>query len=479
MKMRYQRDLYRVQLCCDTDKEESSFGYPLQMCLRNSVTGLLPCHGQVADGKFSICWDITSRYNVTQVVGEGDMPVELLLRILEALQRAMESMENFLIPCEYLRLDPSCIYLASEGKTASFLCDFENKNSFRATLPKFGEYVLEHMDHRNQEAMRLGYGLYRLAVEETFDREGFARLLQKPRPEPIRQEAMEGRDEAVRIWSKEELPPADGAPVRKWAGREDTDEQRLRREALEAFFSEEEEKPAGILPPKKMVMLCGLAVILGILVMEAIVFFRNGRHVSPGWVIVGAAVMLLSVAALAVMEVFGRWSEKSGENKGGREKRKSSESEINKNVMAEKVRKDGSVKASSFILSAPLNPETEKEEDTSGSTMVLNTWLYSCGEKHALLCCENGKEFALKGDHWLIGKQRAEVDICLEKPTVSRMHARIYRRGETYYIEDLNSRNGTRLEGRMLDGGQPEILKDGSKIVFADLLCTFTIPADL
>lgn len=550
MKLRYQRDLYRVQLCCDTDQEESVFGYPLQMCLRNSIPGLLPCHGQTVDGKFSICWDITSRHDITQVTGEGNLSTTLLRRILESLRKVMENMERFLIPCEYLALEPSCIYLGTAYEDVSFLCDFSRKTSFHSTLLTLGEFVLEHMDHRDQEAMRLGYGLYRLAVEETFDREAFAKLLEntdagqmrrepeldagkrkseqiaagrrseanagqrkseesavrrEARPNPIRQKTEEYSAEEARILSRENLRREYGAKENR-IDPEDREEQRLRREALQSFFAEEDERKTGILPAKKTALLCAAAVILGVLAMEAVIYFRNGRHLSPGWLIVGAAVLLLSLAALTAMEICCRWKAKAEEKLHQRKQKMVPDKEGKRNTPANKKNRDRFEKDDRPIASAVrynaceaalspsyaayqrqhpvsqslgsasgvMHPEMECAGEASDATMVLSTGQAYGGETGARLCCENGTEFPLKGSHWLIGKRRSEVDICLEKPTVSRLHARIYRREETYFIEDLNSRNGTLLEGHMLECGQPEILVDGAEIRFADVCCVFS-----
>ena len=509
MKLRYQRDLYRVQLCCDTDQEESVFGYPLQMCLRNSIPGLLPCHGQTVDGKLSICWDITSRHDITQVTGEGNLPTALLRRILESLRKVMESMERFLIPCEYLALEPSCIYLGTAYEDVSFLCDFSRKTSFHSTLLTLGEFVLEHMDHRDQEAMRLGYGLYRLAVEETFDREAFAKLLEntdagqmrrepeldagqrkseqipagrrseanagqrkseesavrrEARPNPIRQKTEEYSAEEARILSRENLRREYGVKEKR-IDPEDREEQRLRREALQSFFAEEDERKAGILPAKKTSLLCAAAVILGVLAMEAVIYFRNGRHLSPGWLIVGAAVLLLSLAALTAMEICCRWKAKAEEKLHQRKQ---------KMVPNTAYQRQHPVSQSLGSASGVMHPEMECAGELSDATMVLGTGQAYGGETGARLCCEDGTEFPLKGSHWLIGKRRSEVDICLEKPTVSRLHARIYHREETYFIEDLNSRNGTLLEGHMLECGQPEVLMDGAEIRFADVCCVFS-----
>lgn len=493
MELRYQRELYRVQVCCDTDKEEAFFGYPLQMCLRNAIPGILPCHGQTIDGKFSICWDITARHNLSQIVGEGSLSVELLFSVMENLQSTMERMERFLIPCEYLSLEPEHIYLESEHENISFLCDFGEKGSFHTTLLTFGEYVLAHMDHRNQEAMRLGYGLYRLAVEDVFDREAFASLLQNTQPRQREDRKQAYGDKESRLLSEGNGLPVYGENTAEREESEETREQRIRRETLQSFFEDDEEIAKNILPPKKIVLLSGLAVILGMLIMEGVVYFRNGRHLSPGWLIIGGAVLLMTLGVFLAMEVFFRWKNRA-QKKAAQEKKtaqgkkaaqgKDSVKEI-KNSVTGQHKKSGMCRiheedypeiicadrsGNSATYAYEENAYCAKDAD---ETTVLKKNRNFFQENPPVLLCEDGKSFPLCGEHWLIGKRKAEVDICLEKSTVSRLHARIFCRQEAYYLEDLNSRNGTRLNGHMLDSGQPQLLKDGDEIVFADYRCTF------
>jgi len=63
----------------------------------------------------------------------------------------------------------------------------------------------------------------------------------------------------------------------------------------------------------------------------------------------------------------------------------------------------------------------------------------------------------------LIGRRGYEVEIRTDRGTyqvgsditVSREHARIYMIGKAYYIEDLGSLNGTRVNGELIKGWKP------------------------
>lgn len=57
---------------------------------------------------------------------------------------------------------------------------------------------------------------------------------------------------------------------------------------------------------------------------------------------------------------------------------------------------------------------------------------------------------------------------CIENPTVSRHHAKITKEGTDYFIEDLNSANGTKVNGEVLIYKQKVSLKPDDIVEIAD-----------
>lgn len=74
---------------------------------------------------------------------------------------------------------------------------------------------------------------------------------------------------------------------------------------------------------------------------------------------------------------------------------------------------------------------------------------------------------------FFIGKFRNNVDYCIEKDVISRYHAKVTREGEDYFLTDLNSTNGTYLNGEMLLTYQKKEVQFGDEITFADLKYQF------
>ena len=67
-----------------------------------------------------------------------------------------------------------------------------------------------------------------------------------------------------------------------------------------------------------------------------------------------------------------------------------------------------------------------------------------------LVVNQAGERFDLFGG-LAIGRS-SDADIRIEDRFASGIHARVYSRGPSYYVEDMNSTNGTFLNGARLDG---------------------------
>jgi hypothetical protein len=76
---------------------------------------------------------------------------------------------------------------------------------------------------------------------------------------------------------------------------------------------------------------------------------------------------------------------------------------------------------------------------------------------------ETGEVFPLREDVTTVGRGGG-VDISLDDPSVSRLHAEIVRRGDHLYVSDLGlSTNGTRVNGRPVGR---RVLADGDVLSF-------------
>lgn len=83
------------------------------------------------------------------------------------------------------------------------------------------------------------------------------------------------------------------------------------------------------------------------------------------------------------------------------------------------------------------------------------------------LCEENGeRRFWLADLPLTVGKLKGKVSILLEDSSVSRMHARFESCDSAVWVRDLNSRNGTAVNGMKLAPNEAVELKEGDLVQF-------------
>jgi serine/threonine protein kinase len=142
------------------------------------------------------------------------------------------------------------------------------------------------------------------------------------------------------------------------------------------------------------------------------------------------------------------------------------------------------IEGAATILSKPPG---EPSAQAPGSAGEENS--YSTEESvYARLCCEeNGTEkqqFLITEPNVIIGRAdpkrglRPDIDLTALDPkmTVSRQHARIRYAETFFYIEDLKSRNKTRLGELTLAPLKPEMLQHGDVVQFGAVRLVFKVP---
>jgi hypothetical protein len=123
-------------------------------------------------------------------------------------------------------------------------------------------------------------------------------------------------------------------------------------------------------------------------------------------------------------------------------------------------------------------PEPVAEE--SGRTMIYSTAgrvaepleERARARHETALLVTGGKRLVVGPGGVTMGRSR-QCDVMLDDPNVSRTHAEIRARGGSWVLTDLGSTNGSRLNGRRVDGS--EVLKPGDEIELGTSRITFEL----
>lgn len=120
-----------------------------------------------------------------------------------------------------------------------------------------------------------------------------------------------------------------------------------------------------------------------------------------------------------------------------------------------------------------ISQKENTKTENFGQTVVLSAGSV-CGP--ATLVSREPGELAtiyLQEEITVIGKLSTAADAVVPLPTVSRLHAKIRRKDGEYYLTDLNSRNGTSVNGQLLKEDEEYCLKNEDQVDLAQARYVF------
>lgn len=97
---------------------------------------------------------------------------------------------------------------------------------------------------------------------------------------------------------------------------------------------------------------------------------------------------------------------------------------------------------------------------------------HSMADLQVLMGAEPGRSFPLSADEIIVGRN-PDCGVFLNSPSVSRQHARISHRNGSFLVEDLQSRNGTYVNGELLL--RPRVLHDGDQVTICETTLIFRL----
>ena len=461
MRADFKRDVNHSYLILYGPDEVNTSGYQTRMLLCNHFSALLPCKIQSMDGQSLFYYEITSHQSFSERYEKRKIGREEMQMFFQGIIQAVQELGSYLLEADNLVLEPAFIYLEGDLNRIHFCYLPGYARRIGEQFLGLTEYLLPKIDHQDHQAVALGYGMYRVAMEEEFQIDRIKEELYRK----YEREQEKGLLQEERMEYGEALPEPDFFQNQKseYGGEEESDSIFLR------------EKPS---QGKTKWLWEVLAAVTGILVLLILFLaFHVGR--------VELAVILGGFAVLMGIGAFLFWMTSRKEKprpKEFEEERKTKEDycEAEEKGLSFDSRQEKCEKKSERSKGEPPKEECLKSEKKpeelppqSQLTMVLSE--AAAGTGSSLISKEEGRLPAifLDQDLLIIGKLNTVSDVILPYPTVSRVHSKIRRIQGEYYLTDLNSRNGTFVNGRMLQAGEEYLLQDQDEVRFADLSYIF------
>lgn len=450
MRAEYKRDMNHNYLILYGEDEINTDSYQVRMLVGNVIPSLLKCRIQGMDGRFLVYFDITSKQALSVLYEEKKMGVEDLRLIFGGFVKAMEDAAEYLMNPGQFIISPEYIYTDIEKQEIYFCMMPGYEKDIKEQFQFLTEYILPKIDHQDQDAVILGYGVYKRAMEDSFHLEHIKEELYKTQGQ---QGTTTTKPEQMKTESEQRQESEDFNPE---------EEDFWENEEINQEFVRDGEKSKRLSLPQKTgvivlaaILLCGIAAIT---LMGYLPYLETGT-------ILGIIIVL--VACVMLFVYVSKIKKKPGALRQGREEERDKPKGITGKVPTDQTdQSQNTIKSVVKSTNKPVVKSSQLHADY-GETVVLSAGAVS---GPASLVSKEPGELAtiyINEDLTVIGKLETACDAVISLPTVSRIHAKIRKKEDAYYLTDMNSRNGTAVNGRLLLPDEEYQLEPEDEVDFA------------
>ena len=451
------------------DEQAKDAGYKSRMLVENHINAFLRTGIVYADGKEQYVYDITSKTSLYSLYEQTEMDHRFICALISAISAGLEACDEYLLPCEHLMFDSKHIYV-DQGNDRIQWCYYPGSyTALSEGMNDLAEYILEKADHTNKSATTLAYDLYKQAVNEDYT---LRELL--------------SRNEAARSESSENRGDENGGSY-------------LVEDINDLYLPDEDDMPVMPVQGKVIMSVC-LALLLIIAGTVLTAFIYGNESLTALLAMTEMRVLTAMTGAVSIllpMLIFLKWYGKVREFKKLMKEAGDGRDEIYVHLTDNEQSGDtGRIDAGGGTrkLNAAPAPaayteslgKTDADEDTSGLTedtarlrdeegIEAGGRMSPDGIVHRLVRFTGKGLNELRIDKlpFTIGKKKGICDGIIESNAVSRIHARLVFEGGAYYMTDLNSTNGTFVNGSRLSAGDRVKLSVNDEISFGRELYYF------
>lgn len=395
MDIRYRNDLYGNYMLITIPQGEDSNRYSFKMLEKNKIPGVLYGRERKEDGKGYWYVDISKKKTLMQEYQDNEMQLEDMIHIFQQLIPILDELKHYLLSESMVVLEPEYIFRDIEEDKLYVLIlpwNREEKN-----LQHLAEFFLEKINQRDENGVNAAYLFYRQQSQPHFSLYHFLPVLEK---KSILKRQME---KEIPAWKE-----AEEKRISLIEKEEDIQEK------IAAYNFEQEENVKHIEEKEKRILKITLFIFSLVCLMV-------------GLIPVLSTVIRMSCVAFSILlfVVFIFIIFLNDNN--------------NKKFLKSEDKNISPIQKTEIGISETVFFESFENED-----YLKLQWK----EKG------RNKQFVLKEFPCTVGKMKEEVNLCISDISVSRIHCRFVEQENKICIMDLNSTNGTFLNGLSLKSGE-------------------------
>lgn len=400
--------------------------YTLRMLSGNTVQGLLAFQDKMVNGEVWYYYDITSKQPLRRVLEHRMISGGELRTLIADLLFMLRQLERYLLDEGQICLLPEYVYVDPGSFKSEFCLVPGWHRGFTEEMCEFSQYLLDHVNQSDGDAVVLAFSVFRECRKLNFGIEDIERCLKKQEKRTISadKESIQPRKEEIREDEKNE-----NIYRSEFSGPEERGEKEGSKSAFRGILT---------------VFIIGLMAVIPTAV--GVLSGIQGVYQWKWILLVLEILLLITLVAIQKADLLkdAAFAEKNME-----------ESEEEPWVVYFQEEEEDA------------DRKEKVKEEPEIETILLSARTVEKG-KRRLVPIHGGPEISIGYFPFLIGKSKELTDYCLNRPGVSRLHVKIEETKDGYTLTDLNSTNGTFINGVLVEANATAELVPGDEVVIAD-----------
>lgn len=439
MNVTYKRDVQGHSLVIQSERKENN--YCLNMLLNNRIKGILHLEVRMIDNIYYYYYEITGHEDLSSLLQKKQLQYSQIKSVILNIIKAILNGKEYLLLEQDFILDPRYIYVNAETYEVLLCYYIGYDEEIMEQISSVIEFLMNIVDYKDEKAVLLIYGLYKISKEEGIT---FSRLT-----EFIEKRYIESPDINKEKKEDKSLIINSNINGKGYQNNKNTQQEKVYsdKEVLEY--------------PIKIKIILILISVLGFGVLASCFYFgllydSIGNRIDTTKVF-GMVLMTGTIVAYAYGKLLNK------ENRIAVIKEKIEY--VNKQpALGGKDNKDRENKTQLLV--------SGREDKTT----FLEDHVMNCPWKGYELVPVNTLEYKtieLMEVPLFIGNTGEKRAGTIENDVISRYHAKIdYREGQ-FYLVDLNSTNGTYINYNRIEPNEAKSLSTQDEVMFANISYVF------
>lgn len=512
MEVEFKKDLRHSYMVIAKDDSLRAPEYCTGILAHQTIEGILPMEQRCFDNQVFYYYEITAKQTMINVLERTSLTGTTLRKFIQGLLEVLEEAYEYLLPEEDLILLPEFIYL-DIIKYQPYLCYLPGSaHNLKKQLNILMEYLMNRIDYTDKDAVLLAYRLYAVSREEDFTFDQLTQVLQSDLQPEIKEQTAGKR--GSRLAAKPDLSEQEEGQFLHSKGQVEEKQEPIKK--FTALYGDSgdadlirnypvmneriESETEVLYYPVQTLILAGICILIGILITilsltTGILYNSFGNKLDYSKLL-AMGLIILCAESYALKKLFNK------KNKISKVVRACEYIDPRKNFglrgiglrwkLKARITDDlgeakEKVQAAKHVINSEGVHYSENEADNELRKLIKHqeempdeedcnpTCLLSAlpvkNPYITLKAIDNSKvkDIQVPEFPFFIGKLHNNMNYCLEKEVISRYHAKITHEGDQYFIFDLNSMNGTFVNGEALLPYQKKEIKAGDEIALADI----------